>query len=63
MEDYSSNEKVKPEKQRRNIMYMLFGQYVYIYIHMCNVCIELFILIKICYFSHLALKLILEMPI
>ena len=47
MEDYSSNEKVKPEKQRRNIMYMLFGQYVYIYIYihiMCNVCIELFIL-------------------
>ena len=29
MEDYSSNEKVKPEKQIRNIiMYMLFGQYV-----------------------------------
>ena len=27
MED-SSNEKVKHEKQRRNIMYMLFGQYV-----------------------------------
>ena len=27
MEDYSSNGKVKPEKQRRNIMYMLFGQY------------------------------------
>ena len=36
MED-SSNEKVKHEKQRRNIMYMLFGQY---YIHMCNLCIE-----------------------
>ena len=32
MEDYSSNEKVKPEKQRRNIMYMLFGQYVYVYV-------------------------------
>ena len=32
MEDYSSNEKVKPEKQRRNIMYMLFGHYVYIFI-------------------------------
>ena len=30
MENYSSNEKVKPEKQRRNIIYMLFGQYVYI---------------------------------
>ena len=29
MED-SSNEKVKHEKQRRNIMYMLFGKYVYI---------------------------------
>ena len=28
MED-SSNEKVKHEKQRRDIMYMLFGQYVY----------------------------------
>ena len=28
MEDYSSNEKVKPEKQIRNIMYMLFGQHV-----------------------------------
>ena len=28
MEDYSSNEKVKPEKQIRNIMYMLFGQYI-----------------------------------
>ena len=28
MEDYSSNDKVKPEKQIRNIMYMLFGQYV-----------------------------------
>ena len=28
MEDYSINEKVKPEKQIRNIMYMLFGQYV-----------------------------------
>ena len=28
MEDYSSNEKVKPEKQIKNIMYMLFGQYV-----------------------------------
>ena len=28
MEDYSSNEKVKTEKQIRNIMYMLFGQYV-----------------------------------
>ena len=27
MEDYSSNEKVKPEKQIRNIMYMLIGQY------------------------------------
>ena len=38
MED-SSNEKVKHEKHRRNIMYMLFGQYVYTYIHMCNLCI------------------------
>ena len=41
MED-STNEKDKHEKQRRNIMYMLFGQYVYISI-MCNKCIELFI--------------------
>ena len=32
MEDSSSYEKVKHEKQRRNIMCMLFGQYVYIYI-------------------------------
>ena len=31
----STNEKVKHEKQRRNIMYMLFSQYVYIFI-MCN---------------------------
>ena len=64
MED-SSYEKVKHEKQTRSIMYMLFGQYVYISI-MCNLCIELFIyysFIKICYFSHLALKLFLEMPI
>ena len=30
MEDSSSYE-VKHEKQRRNIMYMIFGQYVYIY--------------------------------
>ena len=41
MEDSSSYEKVKHEKQRRNIMYMLFGQYVYISIAMCNLCIEL----------------------
>ena len=34
MEDSSSYEKVKHEKQRRNIMYMFFGQYVYIYIYM-----------------------------
>ena len=45
MED-SSNEKVKHEKQRPNIMYMLLGQHVlYIYIYMCNLCIELFIYI------------------
>ena len=67
MED-SSNEKVKHEKQRRNIVYMLFGQYVYIYIYIyCNLCIELFIYILLLkfasYFSHLALKLFLEMPI
>ena len=36
MED-SSNEKVKYEKQRRNTMYMLFGQYVYIPICVINV--------------------------
>ena len=35
MED-STNEKIKHEKQRRNIMYMLFSQYVYISIAMCN---------------------------
>ena len=29
MEDYSSSEKVKPEKQIKNVMYILFGQYVY----------------------------------
>ena len=33
MED-SSNEKVKHEKQRRNIMYAFWS--VCIYIHMCN---------------------------
>ena len=61
MEDYSSNEKVKHEKQRRN-MYILFW----------SVCICIYIVIyvlrnlaiyKICYFSHLALKLFLEMHI
>ena len=44
MEDSLSYEKVKHEKQRKYIMYMLFGQYVYnIYlsIAMCNLCIEL----------------------
>ena len=51
MEDYSSNEKVKPEKQRRIIMYMLFCQYVCIYIHICNVCIELFIYILLLKFA------------
>ena len=44
------DEKVKQEKQR-NIMYMLFGQYVYIsiieFVYSSN---------KICYFSHLALN-------
>ena len=58
MED-STNEKVKHEKQRRNIMYMLFGQYVYISICVINVLSYcLYSSIKICYFSHLALKLI-----
>ena len=44
MEDYSSNEKVKPEKQIRNIMYMLFGQYVLGYLS------SYILFIKICYF-------------
>ena len=44
MEDYSRNKKVKPEKQRRNIM--LLGQYVYIY-----VCIQLFIYIFLLKFA------------
>ena len=48
MED-STNEKVKHEKQRRNIMYMLFGQYVYISI-MRNYC-ELFIYILLLKFA------------
>ena len=43
MEDYSSNEKVKPEKHRRKLYYAFWS--VCIYIHMCNVCIELFIYI------------------
>ena len=43
MED-STNEKVKHEKQRRNIMYMLFGQYVYISICVINV-LSLYILL------------------
>ena len=47
MEDYSSDETVKPDKQRRNIMYMLLGQYVYIY----PVCIELFIYILLLKFA------------
>ena len=42
MEDYSSNAKVKPEKQRRNNYVYAFWS-VYTCIHMCNVCIELFI--------------------
>ena len=46
-------EKVKHEKQRRTIMYMLFGQYVYIYISiaMCNLCIELSIIILLLKFA------------
>ena len=43
MEDSSSYEKVKHEKQRSNIMYNAFWS-VCIYIHklyMCNLCIEL----------------------
>ena len=60
MED-STNEKVKHEKERRNIMYMLFGQYVYISI--CVINVLSYLSIKICYFSHLALKLFLEMHI
>ena len=49
MEDYSSNEKVKPDKQRRNIICFLVS--MYIYIHMCNVCIELFIYILLLKFA------------
>ena len=62
MEDSSHYEKVKHEKQGRNIMYMLFGQYVYIYIHkLCVIYVlsYLYSFIKICYFSHLAWKLFL----
>ena len=67
MEDSSSYEKVKHEKQRRNVMYMLFGQYVYIYINIyihsyvgvINVLSYLYSFIKICYFSHVAWKLFL----
>ena len=66
MGDSSSYEKVKHEKQRRNIMYMLFGQYVYIYIYiyihkLCVIYVlsYLYSFIKICYFSHLAWKLFL----
>ena len=43
MED-SSNEKIKHEKLRRNIMYMLFGQYV-VYL-----CIELAIYLAIFFY-------------
>ena len=42
MED-SSNEKVKHDKQRRNIMYILFGQY--------DIFIELFIYILLLKFA------------
>ena len=44
MEYNSRNVKFKPEKQRRNINIMLFGQYLYIYPYV-NVCIQLFIYI------------------
>ena len=45
MEGYSSNEKVKPEEQRRNIMYNAFWSVcIYNIIYMC-MCIELFIYI------------------
>ena len=49
MED-STNEKVKHEKKRRNIMYMFFGQYVYISICVINV-LELFIYILLLKFD------------
>ena len=52
MEDYSRN--VKFEKQRRNIMF--FGVSMYSYICMYSV-IYLYFFIKICYVSHLTLKL------
>ena len=50
MED-STNEKVKHEKQRR-ICFLVSMFVIYLYSS-----------IKICYFSHLALKLFLEMTI
>ena len=64
MEDYSSNEKVKPEKQRRNIM-LCFLVSIYIYIiSICVMyvlsCLSIYSFIKICYFSHLTLKLFLQ---
>ena len=48
MEDYSSNEKVKPEKQ---IRYMLFGQYVYMCVmYVLSYLSNYILFIKICYF-------------
>ena len=32
MEDYSRNKKVKPEKQRRNIMLFVYNMYVFSYL-------------------------------
>ena len=61
MEDSSSYEKVKHEKQRSNIMYNAFWS-VCIYIHkLCVIYVlsYLYSFIKICYFSHLAWKLFL----
>ena len=54
MEDYSRNEKFKPEKQRRNILCFLVRMYP-----LCECMysvIYLYSFIKICYVSHLALK-------
>ena len=51
MEDYSSNEKDKPEKQRRNICICFWSVCV------CVMYVLSYLFIKICYFSHLALKL------
>ena len=68
MEDYSmTNEKLNLEKQKRKFSICLVLITVTVFISIC-VCIELFIyilysFIKICYLSHLAVNLFLEMSI